>query len=310
MISFKFIETFFILSLGVSLLLMMLLIYHFKQRLYKTEEKVDTLFDIIQNLAQEVSSVRNNVAYMVHSQTNYGNNNPFTTSFPLQFVNMDDVKNDVQVHELDMEYQDLGELDITNHLEHIVELNDEDDEDVTDEDDEDVTDEDDEDVTDEDDEDDEEDEEDEEDDEENDNQLISEFIKIKIQDDEPMEHVLITDLITDNLHIVEEVPHTQIISEEEQEELLLIGDFDGVREVQLSPDLTSHVSSQPDELVVTDDGEPQVDDIESYKKMSLSMLKQIVLTKGLVKDVSRLKKPELLKLLSNSPSFLKIEATL
>ena len=39
-------------------------------------------------------------------------------------------------------------------------------------------------------------------------------------------------------------------------------------------------------------------EMDSYKKMNLNVLKQLVVSKGLVKDASKLKKNDILKLLS------------
>ena len=52
--SFKFIETFFFLSLGITFALIITLVYHFKKRMENMETKCDTMFDIVQNLAKEV----------------------------------------------------------------------------------------------------------------------------------------------------------------------------------------------------------------------------------------------------------------
>jgi len=54
MISFKFIETFFLLSLAITFALIVTFVYHFKKRMENMETKCDTMFDIVQNLAKEV----------------------------------------------------------------------------------------------------------------------------------------------------------------------------------------------------------------------------------------------------------------
>ena len=54
MVSFKFIETFLFLSLGITFALIVTLVYHFKKRMENMEQKCDTMFDIVQNLANEV----------------------------------------------------------------------------------------------------------------------------------------------------------------------------------------------------------------------------------------------------------------
>lgn len=58
MSSFNFIESFFMLSLGITFVLIVLLVYHFKQRLATMEKKCDTMFDIVQNLVKEMSIVK------------------------------------------------------------------------------------------------------------------------------------------------------------------------------------------------------------------------------------------------------------
>jgi hypothetical protein len=52
------IESFFFLSLGVVFVLLMLLVYHFKQRIATIEQKSDTMFDIVQNLAKELTAMK------------------------------------------------------------------------------------------------------------------------------------------------------------------------------------------------------------------------------------------------------------
>ena len=58
---FNFMETSFIISLGITFVLILLLIYHFKQRLTLTESKQETMFEIINNLAQELNNVKGHV---------------------------------------------------------------------------------------------------------------------------------------------------------------------------------------------------------------------------------------------------------
>jgi hypothetical protein len=55
---FNFIETFFFLSLGITFVLILLLVYHFKQRLTALENKSDTVFDILNNIVKELTETR------------------------------------------------------------------------------------------------------------------------------------------------------------------------------------------------------------------------------------------------------------
>jgi hypothetical protein len=60
MLSFKFVETFFFLSLAITFALIITLVYQFKKRMENMEKKCDTMFDIVQNLAKEVLGFKQN----------------------------------------------------------------------------------------------------------------------------------------------------------------------------------------------------------------------------------------------------------
>ena len=51
-------ESFFILSLGITFVLVLFLVYHFKQRLTLLETKCDTTFEIINNVVSELGNIR------------------------------------------------------------------------------------------------------------------------------------------------------------------------------------------------------------------------------------------------------------
>jgi hypothetical protein len=55
---FSFIETFFFISLAITFVLILLLVYHFKQRIITVEQKCDTMFDIINTMLQEIQYLR------------------------------------------------------------------------------------------------------------------------------------------------------------------------------------------------------------------------------------------------------------
>ena len=67
-------ETSFFFTLGISFLLILLLVYHFKQRLVLTEQKQDTMFEIINNLVQEITQVKRTIAMMHRPSTPYPTN--------------------------------------------------------------------------------------------------------------------------------------------------------------------------------------------------------------------------------------------
>ena len=61
---YNFIETFFYISLGITFVLILLLIYHFKQRVISVEHKYDTMVEIINHVVKEISTVKQYVSMM------------------------------------------------------------------------------------------------------------------------------------------------------------------------------------------------------------------------------------------------------
>jgi hypothetical protein len=98
MISFNFIETSFFISLGITFVLILLLIYHFKQRLHITENKQDTMFEIMNNLAQELTSIKEFITirsnHVVTPHMNHVVNQCFTNN---EMISQTDEKSDTIV---------------------------------------------------------------------------------------------------------------------------------------------------------------------------------------------------------------------
>lgn len=55
---FDFVGTFFFLSLGITFVLILLLVYHFKQRLTEMEQKSDKMFEIVNTIVKEMGNMR------------------------------------------------------------------------------------------------------------------------------------------------------------------------------------------------------------------------------------------------------------
>jgi ribosomal protein S18 acetylase RimI-like enzyme len=64
---FNYIDTFFFISLGITFILILLLVYHFKQRLSTIEQKSDTMFDIINSTDMEGKLLKD-INYFVMAQ--------------------------------------------------------------------------------------------------------------------------------------------------------------------------------------------------------------------------------------------------
>ena len=56
MAAFSIFESFFFLMLATTFVLILLLVYHFKNRITSMEEKNDKLFSIIRSLAEELKT--------------------------------------------------------------------------------------------------------------------------------------------------------------------------------------------------------------------------------------------------------------
>ena len=72
---FSFIETFFFLSLAISFVLILLLVYHFKQRISLLEKKNDTMITIINDIAREMTMIKCNCNCACNNNNNACNNN-------------------------------------------------------------------------------------------------------------------------------------------------------------------------------------------------------------------------------------------
>ena len=83
---FNFIETFFFISLAITFVLILLLVYHFKQRIISLEQKSETVVQIINNIVKEINNIRNivfmsqpldknmsNITYSIREHDGYNN---------------------------------------------------------------------------------------------------------------------------------------------------------------------------------------------------------------------------------------------
>jgi hypothetical protein len=122
MSSFNFIESSFLLSLGITFVLIVLLVYHFKQRLGAMEQKCDTMFDIVQNLVKEMNTVKKTVTYNPHDRAMTECAMAGCTMFNGYMPNQEDVN----VYEID-EYE--GEEDDEDEVEDDEDEDEDDDED-------------------------------------------------------------------------------------------------------------------------------------------------------------------------------------
>jgi hypothetical protein len=262
MASFQFIETFFFLSLGITFGLVLLLVYHFKQRITSLEQKCDTMFDIVQNVVKELGVAKANINYMLTNQMQSQSN--FATLPSMFMPNMNTVSNNY-----------IDEMNLQE------EHDDEDDEDDEDED------------EDEDDEDEDEDEDDEDDeDDEHDEREPNVFEKIRIDDNlnDSVKQIDIEDIPPLDISNLENTDLEHNEKDLDFEEL-----SESVELTNIEPIVVNKLENVNEEPIV--ENNKSVVSPEIYKRMGLTDLKKLVISKGLYSDPSKLKKQELIKML-------------
>jgi hypothetical protein len=284
----NFVETFFFISLGITFILILLLVHHFKQRIVSLEQKYDTTFEIINNIVKEMGNIRN-------MQFNV----PQYSFFPK--TNVSDMIFSPNVSDAEKNDEKIVNM--------IIKENDND-EDIDDSDDE-NEDEDDYDIDDENEEDDDSDDENEEDDDSDepivnivDQDNYPSIIKINMDTIDINENIILNHTVENNIELQEEnikvinIENQEVSSTEFQNEInpenIHIEKKDTSENDLYQNDIHSiqtHVEEESNQSV---DNSKDV-----YKKMNLQTLKTLVITKGLSTDPSRMKKPELIKLLES-----------
>jgi len=271
---FSFMETFFFISLGISFVMIIMLVYHFKQRMIVIEHKQDTMFEIINNIVKQIKNMQINITYL-------GENQNATIRAPSEnVVTFSNGFLPTNMHEFDIMFNDVVKSE-PNGVEEEEESDQDDDEAAENDEDEDDEEES------EEDEDDEEESEEEEDDEE------EEPKKIIVSDDDTPTESTIKVINVDINENTSEANDLGIIEIAEIESTLLKENMEINDE-----DIVIHKIEHTKTEEVANDSTR--DNKEIYKKMSLSVLRATVIEKGLSTDPSKLKKQELVQLLESA----------
>ena len=249
---FNYIDTFFFISLGITFILILLLVFHFKQRMSDLEDKTETMFEIINNIVKEITSMKQTFSANDCCRNNIYMNPSYSSPFYS--------KNDnVQLHYVK-----------ENDSEKII-VSDDDDDIDTDEDDDDS------------------DNVDEEDDDDTDDDHDDDYEKPSLQ---------ITDnevkIINVEMGDVIEIGEPEITEENDSEEEAPLENIvlDNLHVEKVDESVES-------ESVATTESNAIETSKEIYRKMNLSALKSLVISKGLASDPSKMKKNDLLKLLES-----------
>lgn len=236
---FSLLETFFFISLAITFVLIIMLVYHFKGRLVSIEDRYHTMFDIVNSLVKEMKNLRDTMIQVqaqvqVQAQPPQLERSPFggnaPTGFPTDlfrlFQSGPGMFPSSRVGENEQEDDDEEEDNYRKIVVSDTELDDE---------------------------------EYDEDDEDNENGNNVRVISVDIT--EPNESVSLAEL-----------------------------------EDPVDIDITPEDEDVEEELNIDETDEPSMD----YRKLDVSYLKTMVLTRGLATDTKKMKKSDLIRLLEEA----------
>jgi len=111
---FSFMETSFFFTLGITFLLILLLVYHFKQRIVANETKQDHMFELINNIVQEINNIKTSVSLMNRPSTPYPHNLQNTFSAEEQYSQQNDDEPQQESYEDNSDSEiDVSEIDVS-----------------------------------------------------------------------------------------------------------------------------------------------------------------------------------------------------
>jgi len=232
---FNYIDTFFFISLGITFILILLLVFHFKQRISNLENKNDTMFEIINNIVKEILLIKHSVQQP--PEPFFLPENPIVFNEVIKF---DD--NKIVVSDDDSEEDDSEEDDS--------------------------------------DDDDELDEYDSEDDELDKDELDENSVKVINYD---INETINIDNIIDEVNENNE-REAEPFELKNQEQIVI----EKIDNLTINEEDNSIKPSQKET------------NFEMYRSMTLAQLKALLISKGIATDTSKMKRPQILKLLENN----------
>uniref|UniRef100_A0A6C0IP75 Rho termination factor N-terminal domain-containing protein n=1 Tax=viral metagenome TaxID=1070528 RepID=A0A6C0IP75_9ZZZZ len=267
---FNMLESVFFVTLGISCILLMMLIYHFKQRVTKLEQSSETMFEIMNNMVHELSGLKHTIALESYQPTGY----------PMMMHTADKIP--VSLTDNESEADSLPDL-VDNNLNVSMETR----SDFTDSDDEDSDSDDD---GSDDDGSDDSDDDDDKDSDDGDKENDSERVKLVAVDIEnSIDNETYFDTNNDNSDGMNSV------SLDEPEVLPVELDTDKIEEIHVNKLKESDDLEETSSLHTITSHSTEV-----YKKMNVPTLKSLVIEKGLSSDPSKMKKNDLITLLETN----------
>jgi len=265
---FNYIDTFFFISLGITFVLILLLVFHFKQQIVSLEHKNDTMFEIINNIVKEITYVKS----AVFSQPQFHMNDHD------EIINL--TANDIQNKQL---------------VENKIVVSDDDDNSSDDSSEEDDSDN----------------EEDESESEENDSENEEHDSEEHERHDEDPDNIsssqssvkLINIEFGNNIEVSDNITEIYDDNNETENETSNNDELNTTILEDTTDIIVEKIDIQDNHLDnnVNTEEHTQLENIkEIYRKMTLLQLKALVISKGLTSDSSKMRKPELLKLLESN----------
>jgi len=278
---FNYIDTFFFISLGITFVLILLLVFHFKQQIVSLDHKNDTMFEIINNIVKEITYLKSVV--FSHPPYHLNDNDEIINLTENHIPSKQLVENKILVSDEEHDDSDVEDSDVE----------DSDDEDRDDSDDSDIEDSD--------------DDSDHEDTSDNDE---------KYQDTNDTKHTVkvINIEIGENIEVSEDIAELSDNNDNNDNndneyynnndnELTKFEENQNITIEETESIIVEKLDTQDNDLEIykENDQEKQIENIkEVYRKMTLMQLKALVISKGLTSDSSKMRKPELLKLLESN----------
>ena len=265
---FNYIDTFFFISLGITFVLILLLVFHFKQQITSLEQKNDTMFEIINNIVKELNFIKsgylvNSSQYICQPLHEHNDDNIIIQQQPFQSKQI--FENKIVISD-DDSYNNIKDSD--------------DDDSDSDDDSDDSDDDSDSDSIDC-------------EDSDSDNEVVivddaeTDDNKIKVINIELGDNIEINDIQIDN--------DNEPDNENENEEITIQDNFENDASIivtKLENDNLENIMTNASGFKPTKD---------YYVRMNLNELKTLVVTKGLVSDASKMKKVQLIQLLLENP---------
>ena len=275
---FNYIDTFFFISLGITFVLILLLVFHFKEQIVSLEHKNDTMFEIINNIVKEITYIKN--AIFSQPQYHINDHDEIINLSVNQIHNKQNIENKIIISDDDDTNDDQDDDSEDDQDDDTNDYQDNDSEDDQDNDSED----------------------DQDNDSEDDKNTLYENNNNRDEETENISNnengvKLINVEFGNNIEVSETI--TEIYDDNNEDENENMNNIILEDNVNI---LVEKIDIQNNDLDnVNNEQHNQIEHIkEVYRKMTLMQLKALVISKGLTSDSSKMRKQELLKLLESN----------